>query len=348
MSEPITQFITEKLDGNQKASVVSHYRRQFAEFVKQPKYKAIYETLGGWKQLLRPVVKVGSTASELLDFEGLTEEAFWSSLVVMETESHSSVVSDLFLEIVQDSHKALTPLAHVNLFKEKMSLIQQKFLDYTAFDLSNWVPRDLNPELEDYREKAEEARIGKIMNIQNTITGVMAQEFLHALGGSEILTQEWNKTQTMSLQEANDFEIARWLQTYCTRKGVDMYIPRQTGDKKNTVPKTIVVEKEERENESKKKIQPPKGKYEKYPYNNNSNSNKRKVDDYKPQSQYQEDTSKKKKVVKVPCKKCIEQGRESASVTHEVKDHKDFLPYAEYKAKKAEEKEKEKARNQKK
>ena len=80
MSEPLNTFITQKIDGKQKASEVLHYQKQFGEFVKQTKYAKEYETSDGWKHLLRPVIERRSSAEDILNVKEITEKKFWDSL----------------------------------------------------------------------------------------------------------------------------------------------------------------------------------------------------------------------------------------------------------------------------
>ncbi len=275
--------------------------------------------------MIRPVIERRSSAKDTLNVKEITEKKFWDSLQLLGEKSHTSVVSETLLGLIQDSHRAMTPMAHYNNFEEKLSLILKNRLTSSKWEFDGWIPNERNV---DDQVTIERARNNLKIELLNDIREALAVEYIHAIGGSEILNVDWNKSQSgKTLQESNAFDIALWLQTYCNKQNVDIYIPRNHLDKKNTVPRVTVVDVEvgkpkANDNNTPVKAQnnpSNKGGGSASKFRKDYNQPKRKaVDEGFPSNGAQAEKKAKK-----GCQKCLDAGKLNAAKSHETSEHVD-------------------------
>jgi hypothetical protein len=221
----------------------------------------------------------------------------------------------------------MTPMAHYNNFEEKLSLILKNRLTSSKWEFDGWIPSDRNSE---DLLTLERARNNLKIELLSDIREALAIEFIHALGGSEILNVDWNKSQSgKTLQESNAFDIALWLQTYCTKQNVDIFIPRNHLDKRNTVPKiNTVVDSDggkpktvennntpvKAQNNSNNKSGGSASKFRK-----DFNQPKRKATD----EGFPSNVVQAEKKAKKGCQKCLDAGKLNAAKSHETSEHVD-------------------------
>ena len=310
MTEKIENFISKMIDGSESREDLIHYQNEFKKFVSLPKISEIYKsTEMSWKQLLKPILKEGSDPHNLILIDSIiTEEQFWKGVMDLTETKNTSVVSESFIKILQNSHVAKPPLLHLREFRERIDVILNARLKSTYMN-----------ELKGM--KSEELEKTKDL-IKNEMKEILSVEFMHALGGPELLGVVWNQfNPSKSLAEANSMEIALFLQSQMNQKEEVIFIPTSKIVKINSVPKTSLNTKNYEKKEWKNKNE-----------NKNINNNNS-FKPNKPQQQQQQHHQQKPKNILLQkrkgeekgngddCDVCLKAGKLKAAVTHSTSQH---------------------------
>ncbi len=310
MTEKIENFISKMIDGSESREDLIHYQNEFKKFTSLPKISEIYKsTEGSWKQLLKPILKEGSDPHNLILIDSIiTEEQFWKGVMDLTETKNTSVVSESFIKILQNSHVAKPPLLHLREFREKVDIILNQRLKSTYMN-----------ELKGLKNE----ELGKTKDLmKEEVKEILSIEFLHALGGPELLGVVWSQfNPSKSLAEADSMEIALFLQSQMNQREQVIFVPTSKIVKINTVPKTPVSEMKIKNHEQREW----KNKNEK---NNNKNNS---FKPNKPQQQ-QHHQQKPKNILlqkrKVEekgngddCDVCLKAGKLKAAVTHSTSQH---------------------------
>ena len=309
MTEKIENFISKMIDGSESREDLIHYQNEFKKYVTLPKNTEIYKSSDvGWKQLLKPILKEGSDPHNLILIDSIiTEEQFWKGVMDLTETKNTSVVSESFIKILQNSHVPKSPLLHLREFRERIEVILNARLKSTYM---NELKGLKNEELEKTKDL-----------IKNEIKEILSVEFMHALGGPELLGVVWNQfNPSKSLAEANSMEIALFLQSQMNQREQVIFVPTSKIVKINAVPKTPVSEMKIKNHEQREWG----NKNEKN--NNNNNS-------FKPNKQQQHHQQKPKNILlqkrKVEekekndnCDVCLKAGKLKAATTHSTAEHK--------------------------
>jgi hypothetical protein len=299
MSDTIQTYITKMIDGNESREDIIHYQSQFKIFVKLPKQASIYETEGGWKQIIKPVIKPNSEIESLLKVARLKEEDFWKSLTQLKEATHTSVVSELCKNIIQESHLYKFPLDHYNTCEEKLSIMLNNKIKLKSLDDIK-INSD-NPD--SIRKKLKEELI-------NEVKDAFLAEYMHAIGGPELLGTVWNIKQTSgkTLVDSNPFEIAMFLQSNAGKIACPMKKEHHYIIQGKTVEKEVISEKKP-DNPI-----PEKGKKKKFgSHVLIHNPNKKQVDAV--------EKTEDKRQNQNGCQICTKNGKLKAAATHSTKNH---------------------------
>ncbi len=196
MSDKIESFISKMNDGSESREDLTHFQNEFKKYVTLPKISEIYKsTEGSWKQLLKPILKEGSDPHNLILIDSIiTEEQFWKGVMDLTETKSTSVVSESFIKILQNSHVPKPPLLHLREFREKVDIILNQRVKSTYMnELIGW--------------KGEELEKPKDL-MKNEIKEILSVEFMHALGGPELVGVVWNQfNPSKSLAEADSMDI---------------------------------------------------------------------------------------------------------------------------------------------
>src|SRR5690606_13162515 len=134
-------------------------------------------------------------------------------------------VSENLLRILQDHHVPKQPLQHLREFRERLDIIMNARLKSTYMnEMKKWEEGEL--------EKAKEM-------IRNEIKEILSIEFMHALGGPELLGVVWNQfNPCKSLADANSMEIALFLQSIMNQREQMIFVPPVKANKVNVLSRT--------------------------------------------------------------------------------------------------------------
>ena len=333
MTDKIESYIQKMIDGSESREDLIHYQNEFKKYCALPKVTEIYKSTDtSWKQLLKPILKEGSDAFNLIQIDSiLKEEDFWKGVMDLTESKHTSVVSESLLRILQDHHNAKPPLQHLKEFRDRIDAILNARLK--AIYLNNL--EGLNgEELDDIykREKVKDS-------IKNEIKEIFSIEFMHSLGGPELLGVVWNQfNPTKSLAEANSMEIAIFLQSQMNHREQMIFVPTSRIAKNNVVAKTPISEMKIKSHDQKEREW--KNKNERIINNNNNNINNNNNNSFRnrpqPQQQQQQQQNQqqqkpkhillqKRKVeeekVNEGCEICLKAGKKQAAATHTTAQH---------------------------
>ncbi len=315
MSDKIENYITKLIDGSESREDLTHFQNEFKKYVTLPKIAEIYKsTVGSWKQLLKPILKGSDPYNLILIDSIVTEEQFWEGIRDLTEAKSTSVVSESFIKILQQHHVLKPPLVHLREFRERIDVILDARLKMT------YINQLIVNEEEEWRKTKD--------LVKNEIKEILSVEFMHALGGQELLGVVWNQfNPAKSLAEANSMEIALFLQNQMNQRNQNICIP---------VAKMVNIISTYKPNNS---SDAQKANYEKREvgnkneknYNNNNNNN----NSFKPQQQtkspQQQQQQKPKNVLiqkrKVEektgdgCETCLKAGKTKAAATHSTTQH---------------------------
>jgi hypothetical protein len=301
MTEKIENFISKMIDGKESREDLIHYQNEFRKYVTLPKNTEIYKSSDvGWKQLLKPILKEGSDPHNLILIDSIiTEEEFWKGVMDLTESKHASVVSENFLRILQDHHIPKQPLHHLREFREKADIILNARLKAPYLnDIKKWNDGEL--------EKTKDL-------MKNEMKEILSIEFMHSLGGSELLGVVWNQfNPSKSLADASSMEIALFLQATMNQREQLIFVPPTKVNKVNVISKTPL-------SDLNIKVQHEKKEWK------NNNENSKNKQSFKPQQHQQKQLSPKKKVEEKKgdggCEICMKAGKAKAAATHLTSQH---------------------------
>ncbi len=312
MTEKIENFISKMIDGSESREDLIHYQNEFKKFTSLPKISEIYKsTEGSWKQLLKPILKEGSDPHNLILIDSIiTEEQFWKGVMDLTETKNTSVVSESFIKILQNSHVPKPPLLHLREFRERIDVILNARLKSTYMnELKGWKSEEL--------EKTKDL-------MRNEIKEILSIEFMHALGGPELLGVVWNQfNPSKGLAEADSMEIALFLQNQMNQREQIIFVPTSRIVKINVVPKTPVSEMKIKNHEQREW----KNKNERNNNNNNSFNNKpnkpqqQQHHQQKPKSVLLQKRKVEEKTNDGGCDTCLKAGKAKAAATHSTAQH---------------------------
>ncbi len=308
MSETIQTYITKMIDGSESREDITHFQNQFKAFVKLPKNDAIYRSEGGWRQLLKPVIKPNSHVESLLKVTTISEEGFWKAVTQLKEATHTTVVSENGKNLLLESQVFKSPLEHYNTTNEKLGIILENRVKLQYLDELN-----LNMDYPDQYIKELKRKV------VDEVREAFLVEMMHTIGGPELLGTLWNMKQTngKTLEKSSSFDIAMFLQGNSN----GMIATPIRKDMQHKVVKYSSATETER---SDKKSDEVKKVRDKDPWTNKSNNkglnnpmftnpNKRAVD-------AKEKRVDEKKNVN-GCEICLKEGKTKAAATHSTKNH---------------------------
>jgi hypothetical protein len=300
MSETIQTYITRQIDGKESSEDLLHYQKQFNNFVKLPKNVEVYKVEGGWKQLLRPVVKTGSDPANLLAVEDLKEEDFWKYLNNLRESANTSVVSENFKNIIQESHVSKTPLEHLNYFQKHISIIMDNRIKFNYLN-------ELTKRLTEGQIELDEFQRLLKKEILLEVKTALTLEHQHAVGGKELLSTRWAQNNNgRTLEKSTPFDLTISMQSMCNLSGEVVAVPYKKGDTKHT--RKITEKNSDDKDNLEKNISEVKDKKPFIP--------KHALIVRKPSL---DERNQKEK--KVGCQICINSGKMKAALTHTTQNH---------------------------
>ena len=229
MTDKIENYIPKMIDGSESREDLIHFQNEFKKYCSLSKISEIYKsTETSWKQLLKPILKEGSDAHNLIQIDSIVnEEDFWKGVMDLTESKHTSVVSESFMRILQDHHNPQPPLEHIRKFRDRIDVILNNRLKATYLDnLKVWREGELEMLKDSVKMEVKES---------------LAVEFIHALGGPELLGVTWNQFKpNRSLAEASSMEIALYLQGIMNQREQIIFVPPTKLNKTNVLSKTPV------------------------------------------------------------------------------------------------------------
>jgi hypothetical protein len=314
MAEKIRDYIQRPIDGTESKETLLHYRESFNTFVRNTSNAKSYNKDNNWKVFLIPALKPGSPPFELINIDDITQDYWWEEVHNMSESSRSNgsaVVSDIFAKMVRDAIRPGSVYHHQREFGDGVKLMFEKRVKLNSLNkFANHCDGLTPDQLNDLKKE-----------ITKEFKNALEIEFLHALGGPQVLGPAWNQNNSgKKLEDAGSLEIASFMNRESMTENIHYAIPPDWGE--THVWKIRETDGKKDNWDGRKNSNNNNSNQQKIPTNNHNQQPKKKVKHVL----LDKGTQQKPIVVdeKPGCQKCVKAGKpQKVALTHSTAEHKD-------------------------